>query len=158
MGPTDYMGLRWALPCMQIICRKHTHTHTHTNTHNPQCDDDLDPSTHTLHASTYMHDGSMMMTFFLVSVCACVYWRLDRETMNSWAFEWKAWRERRRKEGSTEEGYELMRNEIMKLGKVILEKDSLIVESRSLGSNSGQIPTLPTFKRRKKKVERIQDG
>lgn len=44
----------------------------------------------------------------------------------------------------------------MKVGKVIVEKDSLIAESRSLGSNLGQIPTLPTFKRRRKKVERIQ--
>lgn len=42
------------------------------------------------------------------------------------------------------------------MGKVIVEKDSLIVESRSLGSNLGQIPTLPTFKRRRKKVERIK--
>lgn len=45
-------------------------------------------------ASTYMHDESVMRTFFWF-LCMC----LDQETMNSWEVEWKAWREPRRKEG-----------------------------------------------------------
>lgn len=53
----------------RLVCRLYAES-THTNTHNPQSGVDLGPLTHMLHASTYMHDETMMMSFFS-GFCVC---------------------------------------------------------------------------------------